>query len=58
MNKRHTKLMMTTRKCMICGNTFVPFKANHSYCSDDCRAIVREKSEFRNSKTQKSKVNE
>ena len=36
---------MTTRKCMICGNTFVPFKANHSYCSDDCRAIVREESD-------------
>ena len=44
MNKR-TKLNMTTRKCMICGNTFVPFKANHSYCSDDCRAIVREESD-------------
>ena len=44
MNKR-TKLSMTTRDCMICGSTFVPFKANHSYCSDDCRAIVREESD-------------
>jgi len=41
MNKRYTKLIMTTRDCMICGTTFVPTRHNHSYCSVDCRIIVK-----------------